>query len=584
MALVLLTACASPPTPTPTLPPPPPEVEADDQAYDADAALAAVPITINTADFAGECLPPHEDFPSNDYARILRNELYQLDEDFTVIQMISGDWRHNARPLSLLGLAGIRAWCEQQDQLGLQLAVNQADWLVQHSVRIDDFATWPLNYGRGGFLAPPGSTSGLGNGLAVAFLTQLDALATHTEQYGEMATLYANSFAADVSEGGVSGQLPNDLGILFQEVSHPDAPVGHILNGHLIGLRGLAYYVDHTADPRAEGVLQAAISGTRNSLALFDLDTIAAYALGPILWSSSRLHYAHDIHINGLFWLYQRTADPIFLEYALRFQNYKWPAIPADLYYDDLAETNRMAQEPDSVRHTDSPVGSTALILDLREVQPVRSFGYAAVGPYPVAYTVSVSEDGADWQQIEQITEYTEPHNNLLLGGDVPARYIRLTLDEMVDYTNPYYYEISNGFYTERLMWGVIRADSAAYWETPILLLTEADHTINNTQFLQDDNPETGLEIPPDAVIYGDLRSSQQIQSVTFTTQDNAERELWLEVSSDMLTWQPLGESVAVTLSNGLMIPAATQDYQYFRLYLNGSTPLTLTEVDITAR
>ncbi len=591
-AALLLAACASAPPPVPTTPTPAPALPDDeagtplaesDTDYDIEAALASVPITVNTADFAAECLPPHEDFPSGDYRAFLLNDNYHLDENHTIIQMIEGDWRHNARPLSRLGFAGIRAWCEQQDQLGLQLAVNQAEWLVQHSERVDDFATWRLDYGRGGFLAPAGWTSGLGNGLAVAFLTQLDALATSTTQYGEMATLIANSFAADLSAGGVSGELPDDLGILFQESAHPDAPAPHILNGHLIGLKGLAYYVDHTDDPRARGVLQAAISGTRNSLELFDVDTIAAYALAPIPWSSSRLHYAHDIHINGLFWLYQRTADPAFLEYALRFQHYKWPAIPADLYYDQMTEANLMAREPDSVRHTDSPVGTTALILDLREVQPVRSFGYAAVGPYPVAYTLSVSEDGEDWQPIEQVTGYTETHNTLLLD-DVPARYVRLALDEMVDFTNPYYYEISGGFYTERLMWGVIRTDNAAYWETPILLLTEADHIINNTQLLQDGDPETALEIPANATLYGDLRASGQIESITLTARGAAERDLWLEVSADMLTWQPMGEPVTLALSNALSVPAAVQDYQYFRLHLDGTTPLSLTEVTITAR
>ncbi|MBZ0297649.1 MAG: discoidin domain-containing protein [Anaerolineae bacterium] len=551
-----------------------------EQPFDIDAALAAMPIEIRPEDFQGECLP-FGPYTISSYRRYFRDPLYRFDEHYAVVRIVNGGRRYNGRALAGIGMVGIRDWCEKHDLVGLQVAVHQADTLVERSVYYDNFATWVVDEGgRGGFMAPPGWTSALGNGLSIAFLTQLDALATSTDKYGDMAHLLVASYDVDVSEGGVRGDLPDGKGVLFQEVAFKEAPPGHILNGHMISVKGLAYYADHTGDPEAVRLVQEGIDGVRNTLEDYDVSTIASYSLAPIPWGSARTHYAHDIHINGLFWMYQRTQDPAFLEYALRWQRYKWPALPSDLYYDQISPETLRAHDPDSIRHTDSPVDTQSLILDLREVVPVRSFGYSAVGPYPVDYTLSVSTDGENWQAVEQVTDYDRRHNNLFLD-DVPARYLRLSLDRMVEFDNPYYDILSDGFYKDRLMWGVIRADDATYWGKPVLLLTSGSETVNDTQFLQDNDPQTTLSLPADAVIYGDLRQPKSITQVQIAANSgDFTRQGWLEVSNDGINWDTVLPSTQVSLPGTIDIPAA-EAYRYFRLHLTGDDAPEVSEVDI---
>lgn len=587
--LILLSACASQPVPTLI---PPTETATPAPTLTPILTLDDLPITVNPDDFAGTCLK----YPAITFnVESLRNYLgrlmsYTFNGEGILVILVDERERELAleeamRPLNITRTTdmGVRAWCETGDIAALQLAINHAEWLLANATRHDNFVVWYNQFPNLGFDTPAGWAGAIETGQAAVALIQLHAL-TGDERYRELAGLAANAFGVPVEDGGLLRPLEQG-GVFFEEVAYPGAPAGRILNGHMLAVETLAYYADQTGDASAAALVEAGIEGIRSSLDDYDASTITSYALEPLTWSSSPDHYAHDIHLHELFWLYQYTNDPVFLDWALRWQRYKWWSLPASLYYDRISEETFRFERVDAQRHMDVPVTAESLLLDLHQVVPVRSFGYNFAGPYPVAYTVALSADGEQWETVANITDY-DKHHGMVMLDDAEARYIRMTLDELVSDYNPVYYSMQDGFYAERLMLGVFRVDSADSWKQPILLLTAGNITTVNSQWLQDNDPTTIRPLPADAVLYGDLRAPALFESITVETpaSETAPRQIWLEVSNDLETWTPLiplGEARQVDLPGTISLPTAAEEYRYFRLGFAGDAPLSVSQITI---
>lgn len=541
-------------------------------------AIDDIRITVNPDALPGECLPASRTHEPQSLEKLLNERPHSLtSQDVVQFQTAGGDWRVDVRPVTVTAEAALIAWCEDGDLRALQLAINHADWLVENATLYDGFAAWTINEARPPMFVPAGWTGAIFDGRGMIVLLQVYAL-THDPKYRDMAAMVSRAFSTPAGEGGLVRSQGEGRGVFFEEAAHPDAPPGQILNGDMLAIEMLAYYADHSGDAQAARMVDEGILGVRSRLADYDASTIALYSLGPIRWGSARTHYAHGIHIHELFWMYKRTGDPVFLEWALRWQRYMWPALPASLYYDDVSDETFRFTNVDAERHMDVPVSARSLILDLYAPVTVRSFGYSMVGPYPTDFTIDVSLDAKNWERVTQVHDVQQQHGSYFLG-DVNTRYIRMSLDRMAEYDNPYYYEYANGFYRDRLMLGVLRVDGRDYWEKPVLLLTEGDVVILRTERLQDGRAETGLAVPASAVLYGDLREPGQIAAITFDARDDSgERRLWLEVSADLSVWTPLANEGDL---RGMSVLGSEVDYRYFRLHLEGSEPLFLTQVTV---
>lgn len=535
-------------------------------------------ITVSPDALPGECLPASRTHEPQSLEKLLNERPHSLtSQDVVQFETAGGDWRVDVRPVTVTAEAALIAWCEDGDLRALQLAINHADWLVENARLYDGFATWTIDEARPPMFVPAGWTGAIFDGRGMIVLLQVYAL-THDSKYGDMAAMVSRAFSFPVSEGGLVRSQGEGQGVFFEEAAHPDAPPGQILNGDMLAIEMLAYYADHSGDAQAARMVDEGILGVRSRLADYDASTIALYSLGPIRWGSARTHYAHGIHIHELFWMYSRTGDPVFLEWALRWQRYMWPALPASLYYDDVSDETFRFANVDAERHMDVPVSARSLILDLYAPVTVRSFGYSMVGPYPADFTIDVSLDAKTWETVTQISDADQQHGSYFLG-DVNTRYIRMSLDRMAEYDDPYYYGYANGFYRDRLMLGVLRVDGRDYWEKPVLLLTEGDVVILRTERLQDSRAETGLAVPANAVLYGDLREPGQIAAINFDARDDSgERRLWLEASVDLSVWTPLASEGDL---RGMSVLGSEVDYRYFRLRLEGSEPLFLTQVTV---
>ena len=545
--------------------------------------LNVLPITVDISDYALPCSAPYELSPIEHYEVMLQTPKTQLDSSGVMLldygsSYDNAGWQYSISQIAFFGMSALESWCETQDQLALQLALNQADWLIANAVSRDNFVTWLYDFPNPNFLTPPLWSSGLSNGVVIYFFTQLHAI-SGDPKYMDTAQLAVNSFLVDMKDGGVRS-VYDDSSVVFEETAHPEAPPTFILNGHMLSVYSLAYYADYTGDAAAAKLVEEGIQAVHNKLPEFDFSTIAAYSLGPIPWGSVRNHYAHSIHIRGLFWMYQRTQDPFFLRYTFDWQHYKWPAIPSDIYNDIFSVDTLMGHNPDLKRWYEEPMDTQAFVVDLREVRPLRSFGYSMDAPYPTDYTISVSDDAENWREVKAVTNYTKRHGIFDLG-DITARFVQFKLGNMVNDT-PLYFQIRDGAYTDMMLLGITRVDDAAYWQDPILLVTRDTLIYDDAQYLRDADAATTLPLPPDAILYVDLRAAKAVSELSISGGGTTTRQIRFEASADMQTWLPIsGGDQTATLPGVVTFPPTDTPYQYWRIHFDGGDPLLMDTVTV---
>ncbi|WP_088865298.1 D-glucuronyl C5-epimerase family protein [Thermococcus barossii] len=137
---------------------------------------------------------------------------------------------------------------------------------------------------------------------------------TGNETYLITAELFLNSFELPLSENGFVAQTK--YGPWYLEYNYyPDELV---LNGHIIALQGLYYYWEVTGDKRAYDLFWSGAMSVRKALPDFDTGSWSRYA--SIYDTSSEFY--HRLHIKLLVWLYSKTGEETFLEYAEKWNGY----------------------------------------------------------------------------------------------------------------------------------------------------------------------------------------------------------------------------------------------------------------------
>ncbi len=567
-------------TPTPVLtltPTQPPLVD-----HSADARLQISAATPNPKE-PGECLPPYPFLYFGGYDTPFQEVILRVPLDDMKIPIAEYGfygWIHNIGNIAQMGMYGVREWCLYRDPLGYQVAIYYADWLVDNAIYGDDFAVWVYDAPNPPLNAPTRWTSAFSNGKVIALLTKVYAL-TGEPIYLETARLGVNGFMVDAKDYGVRSRMPDGESFFYEEVAHPEAPSdSHILNGHIYGVQGLALYADYTGDETALALVDEGLESVRRYLDDFDYSISNLYMLNPP-GTRGRLNYPTNAHIEGLIWAYDRTHDPIFLKYALRWMHQKWPAIPADMYeITDDADTFPGAfvvAEPDANAHSNTYVYFSddvrEMVLDLREVTTMRSFGYSCPDyQYPTDYRILVSEGGERWQEVLVVEDHDQPHALYFFDKDITARYIRMDIEATHDDVTP------------RL--GPVRADSPTYWEKPVLLAVNDGGALATTSYnLSDDDPETTVAIGSrGGVIYGDLQTAAQPSKVKLEgSADPAQYRVRMAVSNDLETWTYIvGEQThaLLMLPGEIDLPAVETPWRYFRLEIWGN-PLEIASLDL---
>ena len=174
-----------------------------------------------------------------------------------------------------------------------------------------DYAVFPVYFHFQNSSVP--WVSGYAQGMA-AGLYALAYNITGNETYLNASKLFLNSFGLPLNENGFVART--EYGPWYLEYNYyPDELV---LNGHIIALQGLYYHWKVTGDERAKRLFFEGAESVERALPDFDTGKWSRYA--SIYDSSSEFY--HRLHIRLLVWLYVKTGEEIFLEYAEKWNGY----------------------------------------------------------------------------------------------------------------------------------------------------------------------------------------------------------------------------------------------------------------------
>jgi hypothetical protein len=191
--------------------------------------------------------------------------------------------------------------------------IRQADWLRRNLTVGARFGVWlhTFEFPPYGLAAPWVSAMAQGEGVSV--LLRAHEM-TRDPVYLTAACHAFGAFLHDFSEQGVS--VRDEHGDLWLE-EFPTTPPVHVLNGFIFALWGVLDFYRVTRDSRARSVWEEGVQTLRKNLHRYELNWWSRYDLRSR--SACSAHY-HRTHVRQLFVMADLADEPVFAEYAKRWQ------------------------------------------------------------------------------------------------------------------------------------------------------------------------------------------------------------------------------------------------------------------------
>ncbi|MDD5586709.1 MAG: D-glucuronyl C5-epimerase family protein [Alphaproteobacteria bacterium] len=203
----------------------------------------------------------------------------------------------------------------------LQKFLIQADWLVKTAERKNGASVWSYPFAQPVFDLKPGWISGIGQSRIAGVLQRAFAL-TGKDEYHLIAEEAMQVYKRPLAEGGVATR---DGGVTWiEEAANPNGTSYKILNGHITALAGILDFYRITGEPEWKELFDRGVAAVHRDIAKFDAGFISYYSLAAhgIRQMAARRDY-NSLHVHQLLWLFDETDDPLFLEWASRFQAYE---------------------------------------------------------------------------------------------------------------------------------------------------------------------------------------------------------------------------------------------------------------------
>jgi len=147
---------------------------------------------------------------------------------------------------------------------------------------------------------------------------------TRNDCYLEAAKEAFNTFTKDVRKGGVT--YTDSKGCLWFEEAIVDPPT-HILNGFLWASWGVYDYFLHTGDHEADGLFNEAVKTLRDNLSQFDAGFWSLYEQSGTRMRMLASPFYHSLHIVQLQVMHKLTHDPVFKQFADKWETSRKSAI-----------------------------------------------------------------------------------------------------------------------------------------------------------------------------------------------------------------------------------------------------------------
>ena len=196
-----------------------------------------------------------------------------------------------------------------------------ADWLVGN-LEQNPAGLWVWNHHfdweyRTPLRAPWYSALAQGQGISLLVRAHQE---TGNPAYLEAAQRAFATFLKTTDEGGVT--CVDDRGYTWFEEAIVDPPT-HILNGFIWAAWGVYDYHLHTGDQDAARLFAEAVRTLKDNLHRFDVGFWSLYEQSGTRMKMLASPFYHHLHIVQLQVMHRLTGDPIFADYARRWEAYR---------------------------------------------------------------------------------------------------------------------------------------------------------------------------------------------------------------------------------------------------------------------
>jgi len=275
--------------------------------------------------------------------------------------------------------------------------LHQAKWLASTAKVNGDIASWPLPFRDQNFDLEPGWISGIGQSRIAGVLLRAEAV-TDDPELREIASRALHAYDVDIKEGGVVTVDPEVTWI--EEMADPKGRSYKVLNGHITGLSGILDFYEITHEQKWKTLFDRGVAAVKRDIPKFDAGFSSYYSL--LMPSQKRpiapLGDYNPLHVSQLLWLYDKSNDPVFLDYATRFQAYETNKDT----FSASSSIDPVRHGPDSVRAKYGSsywsVGQFPAWFDISTPKPEMIRGVAIdvseVDQAPAKFTVWANVDG----------------------------------------------------------------------------------------------------------------------------------------------------------------------------------------------
>lgn len=229
--------------------------------------------------------------------------------------------KYNPIAIAQYGLGHYNLYKKTGDKRNLEIAIKQTDSLVNNlEANKYGLKVWMHHFDweyRDKLKAPWYSALAQGNGISLLVRIYLE---TNKKKYFETARQAFESLLTTIDKGGVLFIDKNNYYWLEETIVDPPT---HILNGFLWTLFGVWDYWLLTKDEKAKNLFNKCIKTLKNNLQKFDIGFWSLYEQSGTKMKMLASPFYHSLHIVQLKILYQITDEPIFKEYAEKWEKYK---------------------------------------------------------------------------------------------------------------------------------------------------------------------------------------------------------------------------------------------------------------------
>lgn len=203
------------------------------------------------------------------------------------------------------GLAAYDLFLKTHEEVYKNKLLACADWAVKNQQPDGSWVTFAYEN-------PEHPYSSMAQGEGISMLIRAH-IATRDERYIAAVHRAKDFMLKPIPSGGTTDYSGTD--VYLYECTHEPL----ILNGWIFSLWGLYDYCKYTGDARVQSVLDATLASLKKKLPEFDIGYWSKYEDGKRICSP----FYHKLHIAQLTVMYDLFGDPIYGEYADKWQKYK---------------------------------------------------------------------------------------------------------------------------------------------------------------------------------------------------------------------------------------------------------------------